>query len=159
MKIYIYKGIQTKSNCQDIYCAHFAKPEIFFKSFECLKLLRRNHYKKSEEWNLLKTALWKGNGNANYPAFSSFTGWNCPGIFFIRTHTLYLVVDFPVLKHLCSTSSYPINFKKTCHVVEVKNWMRLWMPSQNAVIIVEWLSILFLYGGNALFQWVICKCS
>ena len=55
--IYIYKGIQTKSNCQDIYYAHFAKPEIFFKSFECLKLLRRNHYKKSEEWNLLKTAL------------------------------------------------------------------------------------------------------
>ena len=31
--IYIYKGIQTKSNCQDIYYAHFAKPETFFKSF------------------------------------------------------------------------------------------------------------------------------
>ena len=41
------------------------------------------------------------------------------------------------------------------HQQEVKNWLKLWMPSQNAVIIVEWLSILFLYGYNALFQWVL----
>ena len=33
------------------------------------------------------------------------------------------------------------------------------MPSQNAMIIVEWLSILILYGYNALFEWVACKFS
>ena len=32
------------------------------------------------------------------------------------------------------------------------------MLCQNAIIIVEWFSILFLYGCNALFQWVVCKC-
>ena len=31
------------------------------------------------------------------------------------------------------------------------------MLCQNAIIIVEWFSILFLYGCNALFQWVVCK--
>ena len=102
----IYKGIQIKRNCQDIYYAHFPKPGILFRSFECLK---------SEEWNLLKTGLSKG--NAYYPAFSCFTRWNCLGIFFLFKHICCcLVADFAVLEHLCNTSLYPINFKKTCHV-------------------------------------------
>ena len=80
----IYKGIQIKRNCQDIYYAHFPKPGILFRSFECLK---------SEEWNLLKTGLSKG--NAYYPAFSCFTRWNCLGIFFfIQTHILLLSCRF-----------------------------------------------------------------
>ena len=37
--------------------------------------------------------------------------------FYSNTYTDCLVADFPVLEHLCSTSLYPINFKKTCHVV------------------------------------------
>ena len=90
MKIYIYKGIQTKSNCQDIYCAHFAKPEIFFKSFECLKLLRRNHYKKSEEWNLLKTALVMQIIQLSHV----LQGEIVQVFFFIRTHTLILSCRF-----------------------------------------------------------------
>ena len=85
----IYKGIQIKRNCQDIYYAHFPKPGILFRSFECLK---------SEEWNLLKTGLSKG--NAYYPAFSCFTRWNCLGIFFfIQTHILLLSCRF------CSSST------------------------------------------------------
>ena len=34
------RGIHIKSNCQD-----FPKPGILLRSSECLKLLRRNHYK------------------------------------------------------------------------------------------------------------------
>ena len=49
----------------------------------CLKLLTRNHLKQKH----LKSGIcWKG--NPCYPAFSCFTGWSYPGIFFIQTHTL-----------------------------------------------------------------------
>ena len=42
----IYKGIHIKSDFQDIFnYDHFRKPGILCRSFECLKLLRRNHYK------------------------------------------------------------------------------------------------------------------
>ena len=110
----IYKGIHIKSSCQDMF--------IFQSQGYCSEVLSVWNYseevitKTSEEWNLFKTGLWKG--NAYYPAFSCFTGWNCLGDFFYsNTYTDCLVEDFPVLEHLCSTSLYPINFKKTCHVV------------------------------------------
>ena len=41
----IYKDIHIKNNSQDIYYAYFPKPGILFRSFEWLKLFKRNHYK------------------------------------------------------------------------------------------------------------------
>ena len=71
--------------------------------------------KKSLQKHLKSGICWKG--NAYYPAFSCFTGWSCPGIFFYsNTYTDCLVAEFPVLEHLCSASLYPINFKKTSHI-------------------------------------------
>ena len=61
-----------------------------------------------------KKSLQKG--NAYYPAFSCFTRWRYPGIFYSNTYTYCLVAEFPVLEHLCSTSLYPIKFKKTSHI-------------------------------------------
>ena len=62
-----------------------------------------------------KKSLQKG--NAYYPAFSCFTGWSCPGIFFCsNTYTDCLVAEFPVLEHLCSASLHSINLKKTSHI-------------------------------------------
>ena len=42
--------------------------------------------KKSLQKDLKSAICWKG--NAYYPAFSCFTEWSCPGIFFMQTHTL-----------------------------------------------------------------------
>ena len=134
--------------------AHFPRPGILFRSSECLKLLTRNHYKK----------IWR----------VEFVEKVMRIIYLYHVLQGEVVQVFFLFKHIhwlfsCRVSSswahlqclfIPHKFQEDLsHQYEVKNWLRLWMPSQNAVIIMGWLSILFLYGHNALFQWVICQCS
>ena len=78
--------------------------------------------KKSLQKYLKSGICWKG--NAYYPASLCFTGWSCPSIFFIQTDTDYLVAEFTVLEHLCSTSLYHINFKKNSHIS--RKWKNDW---------------------------------
>ena len=58
MKIYI-KAFTIKSNYQDINYDHFPKPGILFRRFECLKLLRRNHYKRISRVEFVENRLVK----------------------------------------------------------------------------------------------------
>ena len=121
--------IHIKSNFQDILFkyAHFLKPGILFRSSECLKLLRRNHYKNIWRVEFVEKVM-------HIIQLSHVLQGEVVQVFFYsNTYTDCLIAEFPVLEHLCSVYLYPI--------------------------IVGWLSILFLYGYNALFQWVICKCS
>ena len=82
----IYKGIHIKSSCQDMF--------IFQSQGYCSEVLSVWNYseevitKTSEEWNLLKTGLWKG--NAYYPAFSCFTG-EIVQVFFLFKHIHWLL--------------------------------------------------------------------
>ena len=80
---HIHKGIHIKKQLSRFIFndVHFPKPGILFRSSECLKLLRRNHYKNIWRVEFVEKVM-------HYPAFSCFTGWSCPGIFFIETHTL-----------------------------------------------------------------------
>ena len=80
---HIHKGIHIKKQLSRFIFndAHFPKPGILFRSSECLKLLRRNHYKNIWRVEFVEKVM-------HYPAFSCFTGWSYPGIFFIETHTL-----------------------------------------------------------------------
>ena len=107
----IYKDIHIKSNCQDVY----SSMPIFQSQGYFSTVLSVWNYSEEIITKHLKSGIcWKVNGY--YPAFSCFTGWSCPGIFFIQTHTHIdcLVAEFPVLEPLCSSSLYPINFKKAC---------------------------------------------
>ena len=89
----------------------FSKPRDIAQKF----WVSETTQKKSLQKHLKSGICW--NVNAYYPAFSCFTGWSCPGIFFYsNTYTDCLVAEFPVLEHLCSASLYPINFKKTSHI-------------------------------------------
>ena len=71
--------------------------------------------KKSLQKYLKSGICWKG--NAYYPASLCFRGWSCPSIFFIQTDTDYLVAEFTVLEHLCSTSLYHKILRRTVTLV------------------------------------------
>ena len=126
---------------------------IMFNKSECLKPLTRNHYKNIWRVEFAEKVM-------HIIQLSHVLQGEVDQVFFYsNTYTDCLVAEFPVLEHLWSAYLYPINSKKTSHKSRKwKNWLTLWMPSQNTVI-MEWLSILFLYGHYALFQWVICKYS
>ena len=99
---YIYKIIHIKSNCQMyIQVCSFSKARDIVQKFWVSETTQKKHLKSG--------ICWKD--NAYYPAFSCFTGWSCPGIFFYsNTYTDCLVAEFPVLEHLYSTSLLEVYF-------------------------------------------------
>ena len=46
--------------------------------------------------------------------------------FYSNTYTDCLVAEFPLLEHLCSSSLYPINFKKTSLISRKWKWKIDW---------------------------------
>ena len=88
----------------------FSKARDIVQKFQCLKLLRRNHYKNIWRVKFVEKVMHI------IQLSHVLQGGVVQVFFFIQTHTDYLVAEFPVLEHLCSNSLYHINFKKNCHI-------------------------------------------
>ena len=81
--IYIYKASTLKAIVKIyIQLCSFSKARDIVQKFWVSKTTHKNSLQKYLESGI----CWKV--NACYPAFSCFTGWSCPGIFFIQPHTL-----------------------------------------------------------------------
>ena len=122
--IYIYIYIYIKA----FTLKAIAKIYIQWCSFSKARdIVQKFWVSKTTQKKLLQKHLKSGicsKGNAYYPAFSCFTGWSCPGIFFMPTHTLIVKLQSFQFLNTSAVPFYTLNFKKTFHIS--RKWQIDW---------------------------------
>ena len=95
---------------------HFPKQEILFRSYECEKPLRRNHYKNIWRVEFVEKLM-------HIMQLALVLQDEVVQVFFaFLIHTDGLVAEFSVLEHLCSTFLFFVSFKKSSKILtEVVN--------------------------------------
>ena len=88
MKQFLWRSIPIKAFTLKAIVKIYIQLCSFSKSRDIIQKfwVSETTHKKSLQKHLESEIYLRG--NAYHPAFSCFTGWNCPGIFFIQTHTL-----------------------------------------------------------------------